>query len=59
MSIGEKIEENVQFPLRSLDFGPYLSDGSPYRDSAVYECFGVVNHSGSLGSGHYTAYCKR
>ena len=24
----------------------------------LYDCIGVVNHAGSLGAGHYTAYCK-
>ena len=24
----------------------------------LYDCIGVVNHAGSLGAGHYTAFCK-
>ncbi len=24
----------------------------------VYECYGVSNHSGNLGGGHYTASCR-
>ena len=25
---------------------------------AVYDCFGVVNHYGSMGFGHYTAFAR-
>eukprot|EP01015_Nassula_variabilis_P012009 TRINITY_DN1971_c0_g1_i5.p1 TRINITY_DN1971_c0_g1~~TRINITY_DN1971_c0_g1_i5.p1 ORF type:complete len:772 (-),score=46.56 TRINITY_DN1971_c0_g1_i5:32-2347(-) len=28
------------------------------KDSLIYELYGIVNHIGSLGFGHYTAYCK-
>lgn len=24
----------------------------------LYDCYGVSNHYGSMGFGHYTAYCK-
>jgi ubiquitin carboxyl-terminal hydrolase 4/11/15 len=24
----------------------------------LYDLYGVVNHYGSLGAGHYTAYCQ-
>ena len=24
----------------------------------IYDLYGVVNHYGSMGGGHYTAYCK-
>jgi Ubiquitin carboxyl-terminal hydrolase len=24
----------------------------------TYDLYGVVNHHGALGAGHYTAYCK-
>jgi ubiquitin carboxyl-terminal hydrolase 4/11/15 len=24
----------------------------------IYELYGVVNHYGSMGGGHYTAFCR-
>ena len=37
-------------------------EGTPSGQSNVpsplYDCIGIVNHSGSLGAGHYTAFCK-
>lgn len=26
-------------------------------EEAIYDCFGVSNHMGSVSGGHYTAYC--
>lgn len=31
---------------------------SDETDSGDYELFGVVQHLGSIGRGHYTSYCK-
>lgn len=28
------------------------------KENVIYDLFGVVNHSGGLGGGHYTADCK-
>jgi ubiquitin carboxyl-terminal hydrolase 4/11/15 len=28
------------------------------KDKLVYDCFGVINHYGSMNFGHYTAYAK-
>ena len=28
------------------------------RKPIVYDLYGVVNHYGSLGGGHYTAFCQ-
>lgn len=49
----------VQFPLEGLDMKTYVPevdtiDGKP----VIYDCFGVVNHMGGTGGGHYTAFCK-
>jgi len=50
----EKIETAVQFPAE-LDLAPWVRGGKP-EVSTRYELYAVVNHSGSLGFGHYTAY---
>jgi len=52
----EKIESLVEFPLL-LDLGPWIR-GPTQMDGAQYALFAVVNHSGTLGFGHYTAYAR-
>jgi len=47
----EKINAPIEFPLTDL----MLRTTSP----EAYDLFGVVNHFGSLGAGHYTALCKQ
>lgn len=49
-----KLSSTVTFPLTSLDVSRF-SD-SPGR--STYSCYAVSNHSGTLYSGHYTAYAK-
>lgn len=51
----EKIDTFVQFPL-DLDLAPFVV--GPSSTSAQYRLYAVVNHSGTLTCGHYTAYCK-
>ncbi|KAJ3023216.1 UNVERIFIED_CONTAM: ubiquitin-specific protease doa4 [Siphonaria sp. JEL0065] len=48
-----KLETYVDFPLASMDLGKYVAGGAP--GSQVYDLYAVSNHTGSLGSGHYTA----
>jgi len=52
----EKINTEVLFPLENLDISQHIQN--EYQQGAKYNLFGVSNHSGSLGGGHYTAYCK-
>lgn len=54
-----KITALINFPLEGLDISPWCEenpDVSP--EDCIYDCYGVSNHSGSLGGGHYTAYVK-
>ncbi|CAK4198318.1 unnamed protein product [Aphanomyces euteiches] len=53
-----KMQELVQFPLEGLDLKPYI--GAPMEDpnSCLYDLYAVVNHTGGLSEGHYTAYCR-
>lgn len=44
----EKLTVPINFPVADLALRP---------GSAMYDLYGVVNHFGSLGSGHYTAVC--
>lgn len=50
-----KLTTLVDFPLDGLDLSPCAAPGNrPSR----YRLYGIVNHSGSVHSGHYTAYCR-
>ena len=53
---GGKLQTFVEFPIEGLDFNPYIliKDGYTY----VYDLFGISNHYGGCGGGHYTAYAK-
>jgi ubiquitin C-terminal hydrolase len=53
-STNGKIEELVEAPIE-LDLKKYILD--PEDKTTIYQLYGVVNHSGSLGFGHYTANC--
>ena len=53
---GGKLETFVDFPIENLDLSPYIlkRNGGKY----IYELFGISNHFGGCGGGHYTAYAK-
>ena len=52
-----KLQHPVSFPERLTI--TYLSEQSPDRNNNSYKLLGVVLHSGSIESGHYTAYVRR
>ncbi|KAL4233209.1 Ubiquitin carboxyl-terminal hydrolase 16 [Mactra antiquata] len=56
-----KVNRHVEFPF-TLDIAPYCSSMTqgikPGQKKILYSLFGVVEHSGRLTSGHYTAYVK-
>jgi len=51
-----KTNHLVTTPLTGVDFSKYISGYQP--ENYVYDLFGVCNHSGGTGGGHYTAYIK-
>ncbi|XP_041030822.1 putative ubiquitin carboxyl-terminal hydrolase 50 [Carcharodon carcharias] len=51
-----KLTSTVAFPLEDLDLSQYTT--SPSTQQMKYHLYAVVNHTGTLDSGHYTAYCK-
>ncbi|GCB74982.1 hypothetical protein scyTo_0018148, partial [Scyliorhinus torazame] len=51
-----KLTSTVAFPLEDLDLSQYTSN--PTTQQLKYHLYAVVNHTGTLDSGHYTAYCK-
>ncbi len=54
-----KLERAVSFPVQDLDLTRFMS--GPLRSEAEqtsFDLYACVNHFGSAGSGHYTAFCK-
>ena len=51
----ERLDTAVEFPTE-LDMAPWLL--SPDASGTVYDLYGVSNHMGGMGGGHYTAFCK-
>ena len=52
----EKNGEFIDFPLENLDMGQYIC--GPDKKYSKYDLFGVSQHYGDTGGGHYTAICK-
>ncbi|XP_074012099.1 ubiquitin carboxyl-terminal hydrolase 50 [Numenius arquata] len=51
-----KLSTTICYPLSDLDLSPYTAQ--PVRRDAEYSLCAVVNHSGFLDDGHYTAFCE-
>jgi len=50
----EKISEAVEFPIDEiLDIKNYVSH---VEDGTKYKLYGIINHFGGMGGGHYTSY---
>ncbi|EGR29915.1 ubiquitin carboxyl-terminal hydrolase family protein, putative [Ichthyophthirius multifiliis] len=60
---GGKLTKIIDFPLENLDITDYVIEKEPpsyyYQNNGklLYNLYGVVNHFGGIGGGHYTAYC--
>nr|XP_004660651.2 ubiquitin carboxyl-terminal hydrolase 45 isoform X1 [Jaculus jaculus]XP_045010946.1 ubiquitin carboxyl-terminal hydrolase 45 isoform X1 [Jaculus jaculus] len=55
-----KVNRHVDFPL-TLDLAPFCSatcKNLSVGDKVLYGLYGIVEHSGSMRGGHYTAYVK-
>ncbi|KAI5093175.1 ubiquitin carboxyl-terminal hydrolase 45 isoform X1, partial [Silurus meridionalis] len=55
-----KVNRHVDFPL-VLDLAPFCSASCKNQGSGervLYSLYGIVEHSGSMRGGHYTAYVK-
>ncbi|KAL4442898.1 hypothetical protein ABPG74_010787 [Tetrahymena malaccensis] len=54
----EKINYNVTFPIQDLNMCQYMERQTNNSSEYLYDLIGIVNHSGNLYGGHYTAQCK-
>jgi ubiquitin carboxyl-terminal hydrolase 8 len=51
-----KRNDIVDIPIDNLNLGKYCVGYT--KNKSKYELYGVCNHSGGLGGGHYFAFCK-
>ena len=51
-----KLEKPVSYPLETMDLTSYLSGPLQSDNQAKFDLYGVVNHVGTVGGGHYTSY---
>lgn len=59
MSRGTKNDRLIRFPLTDLDISDIVSPVEHNSDKCYkYTLQCVINHSGGVGYGHYTAYCR-
>ena len=54
----QKIDDLVSFPIARLDLGGFVRGPTDEAAPPVYDLFGVSEHSGGLGGGHYTAIAQ-
>jgi hypothetical protein len=48
----------VDFPTSQLDLSDYVLGPTSAAAPPVYELYGVSEHFGGMGGGHYTAKCQ-
>tara|TARA_B100000925_G_scaffold138995_1_gene104170 strand:+ start:3129 stop:4175 length:1047 start_codon:yes stop_codon:yes gene_type:complete len=53
---GNKINKLINFPLEELDMSKYVVGYN--RDKYKYDLYGITNHIGGTGGGHYFSYVK-
>ncbi|MDP2436222.1 MAG: ubiquitin carboxyl-terminal hydrolase family protein, partial [archaeon] len=53
----DRIDDHVDFPLDGLDLREFVK-GPQAADLPLYDLYGVSNHMGGMGGGHYTAYVR-
>lgn len=51
-----KVNTLIDYPIDQLNMSSYCAERR--NQQMMYNLYGVVNHSGSCSSGHYTACCK-
>ena len=53
---GEKNNTFVSYPINNFDIREYIE--GPEKNNAIYDLYGIIEHFGTMSSGHYTAICK-
>ena len=52
----KKNQSNINFEINNVDFKKYISGYN--SNTYVYDLYGICNHFGGVGGGHYSAYVK-
>jgi len=51
-----KLQTLVDFQIEGLKLDKYILQKAQDGESYIYDLFGISNHFGGCGGGHYTAY---
>uniref|UniRef100_A0A8C5S9Q9 ubiquitinyl hydrolase 1 n=1 Tax=Laticauda laticaudata TaxID=8630 RepID=A0A8C5S9Q9_LATLA len=54
----DKINDMVDFPVRSLDLSKFCIGQKDEQQLPMYDLYAVINHYGGMIGGHYTAYAR-
>ncbi|NXB26837.1 UBP19 hydrolase, partial [Rhagologus leucostigma] len=54
----DKINDMVDFPIRSLDLSKFCIGRKGEQQLPMYDLYAVINHYGGMIGGHYTAYAR-
>ncbi|XP_069045485.1 ubiquitin carboxyl-terminal hydrolase 19 isoform X3 [Lepisosteus oculatus] len=54
----DKINDMVDFPVRSLDLSKFCIGQKDDSQPPIYDLYAVINHYGGMIGGHYTAYAR-
>uniref|UniRef100_A0A7M4G267 Ubiquitin carboxyl-terminal hydrolase 19 n=1 Tax=Crocodylus porosus TaxID=8502 RepID=A0A7M4G267_CROPO len=54
----DKINDMVDFPVRSLDLSKFCIGQKEEQQLPTYDLYAVINHYGGMIGGHYTAYAR-
>ena len=57
-AVREKIGTPVEFPIDDLDLTGFLIDKRDTLQKFNYNLYSIINHTGTLEEGHYTAFCR-
>lgn len=55
---GNKINTNIDYPIKNLNIIKYFDVNSPYKYNSKYNLLGVNLHYGTTNFGHYTSIIK-
>jgi len=55
-NFGRKRNDFIDFPIDNLDLTNYCLGYSKYKSH--FELYGICNHTGGAGFGHYYSYCR-
>lgn len=55
---GNKIDNDIDFPIEDLNLTKYISEDKGDRNNYIYSLYAVNYHSGTSKGGHYWSVCR-